>query len=91
MLRSPARTLEKRVPEERPVTQDLPVDDFRAALVEWLDADEAPDARDTAAWSRRLGDVGLLAPAWPIAHGGRALDADRVKILESALRAGRSE
>ena len=63
-----------------------PIDAFERELEAWLDATDAPPVRDTAAWSRRLGEVGLLAPDWPTQHGGLELDADRVKRLEGALR-----
>ncbi len=65
---------------------DQPIDEFRGELEAWLDAADAPNPKDTAAWSRRLGSAGLLAPGWPVEHGGCALDRERVKLLESALR-----
>lgn len=60
--------------------------DLRKVLSEWLDASDAPPSSDTDAWARRLGEEGLLSPAWPKAHGGRALDRDAVKVLEEELR-----
>ncbi len=60
---------------------------FREVLSEWLDASEAPPSSDTDGWAKRLGERGLLAPAWSKAHGGCGLDRERVRILEEELRA----
>ncbi|MEM9175582.1 MAG: acyl-CoA dehydrogenase family protein [Myxococcota bacterium] len=64
-----------------------PIESFARELEAWLDASDAPSVKDTAAWSRRLGSIGLLAPSWPKEHGGLGLDRERVKRLEEALRA----
>jgi alkylation response protein AidB-like acyl-CoA dehydrogenase len=66
--------------------QNQPIEAFERELAAWLDAQDAPDAADSVAWSRRLGQHGLLAPSWAPEHGGRGLDRARVKLLEAALR-----
>ena len=55
-------------------------------LAAWLDDPAAPAFSDAVAWSRRLGEAGLLAPAWAPEHGGLGLDRAQVKVVESALR-----
>jgi alkylation response protein AidB-like acyl-CoA dehydrogenase len=66
--------------------QDLSIDEFERTLASWLDASDAPDFSDSVAWSRRLGQEGLLAPTWATEHGGRGLDRTREDVLETALR-----
>jgi alkylation response protein AidB-like acyl-CoA dehydrogenase len=66
--------------------QDLSIDEFERALASWLDASDAPDFSDSVAWSRRLGQEGLLAPTWATEHGGRGLDRTRADVLETALQ-----
>lgn len=60
---------------------------FESELIEWLDADDAPETHDSVAWSQRLGERGLLAPKWKVEHGGAALDDAEARFLEGALRA----
>ena len=64
---------------------DQPIAEFETELGAFLDATDAPEPADAAAWSKRLGSVGLLAPDWAPEHGGLGLDRERVKILEAAL------
>ncbi len=65
------------------------VDEFRAALRAWLDAEltpavseagqGSPDAESLELlreWNHRLADAGWAAPAWPAEHGGRDADLD---------------
>ncbi len=62
------------------------IDEFEVELAAWLDEPGAPDFGDSVAWSKRLAEQGLLAPAWAPEHGGLGLDRDHVKVLEAALR-----
>ena len=62
------------------------LDSFRSDIVSWLDAEDAPATSDSIAWSRRLGERGLLAPSWDEAYGGAGLDREHVRILEAELR-----
>jgi alkylation response protein AidB-like acyl-CoA dehydrogenase len=66
--------------------QNFPIDEFERELASWLDASDAPDFSDSAAWSRRLGQEGLLAPTWATEHGGHGLDREHADVLETALR-----
>lgn len=66
--------------------QDLSIDAFERELASWLDAADAPDVSDSGAWSRRLGQAGLLAPSWATEHGGRGLDRARAEFVEAAIR-----
>ena len=68
------------------MNQEQPLDDFKRDLARWLDADDAPAPDDRSAWQRRLGSVGLLAPAWKPEHGGLGLDRERNKLVDVALR-----
>jgi alkylation response protein AidB-like acyl-CoA dehydrogenase len=60
--------------------------DFERELAQWLDAPDAPSAGDSVAWSRRLGEMGYLAPSWDEAHGGAGLERAEVRTLEASLR-----
>jgi len=62
------------------------IEAFEQELAVWLDASDAPDFSDAVAWSRRLGEVSLLAPDWAPEHGGLGLERAYVKVLEAALR-----
>ena len=66
--------------------QEQPIEAFDRELAAWLDAPDAPDPSDSVAWSRRLGEAGLLAPDWAPEHGGLGLDAERIERLDGALR-----
>jgi Acyl-CoA dehydrogenase, N-terminal domain len=70
--------------------------ELRRELRAWLDAHITPEvvaagqrpvADETLetlrAWNRQLADAGWAAPTWPVEHGGRAADLDR---LVPALR-----
>ena len=61
-------------------------EELASELSAWLDDPSAPAFADAAAWSRRLGEAGLLAPAWALEHGGLGFDRAQVALLESALR-----
>ena len=66
--------------------QDQTVGDFARELEASLDAPDAPDVSDSAAWSRRFGGAGLLAPTWAPEHGGLGLDRERAELVEAVLR-----
>lgn len=68
------------------MNQNQPIDEFVSELASWLDAPDAPDASDSAAWMLRLGASGLLAPDWAVEYGGLGLDRDRRRRVDAALR-----
>jgi alkylation response protein AidB-like acyl-CoA dehydrogenase len=68
------------------MTEQAGFSDFETELIAWLDASDAPDFSNSVAWSRRLGERGLLAPTWAVEHGGAALDKEKRRFLESQLR-----
>jgi alkylation response protein AidB-like acyl-CoA dehydrogenase len=72
--------------QEWALNQEQPIDAFERELAAWLDMPDAPAASDARAWTRRLGEAGLLAPGWAPEHGGRGLDRERGGRHEAALR-----
>jgi alkylation response protein AidB-like acyl-CoA dehydrogenase len=79
----------------------IPVEEFRARAVEWLDDNRAtappdwgpimpPERREQGmAWQQRLHEAGFAAIHWPVEHGGRGLTLEHhTAWMESCADAG---